>query len=308
MGTPDFSVVILEALTNLEDVKVQAVVTQPDRKVGRKKVLTSPPVKKKALEKEIPVLQPEKITGSVELNEIINMKPDLIITAAYGQRLPEELLQAPKYGSINVHASLLPKYRGAAPIHYAIWNGDEKTGVTIMYMTKKMDAGDIISQRQLTISDTDDTGDLFNKLSLLGRDLLLETLPDLFAGQIEATSQDSERVSYAPMITREQEQIDWTQPARDLFNQIRAFRPFPGTYTLLEGKRFKIWNSKLVDETTKAKPGTIVKVDKERLFVACGNQTVLSLLTVQPSGKPKMSVESYLAGTKLKVGDSFEKA
>lgn len=308
MGTPEFSVPILEALADQEDIKVEAVVTQPDRKVGRKKILTAPPVKKLALEKHIPVLQPEKISGSKEMDEILKIQADLIITAAYGQMLPEDLLQAPKYGSINVHASLLPKYRGAAPIHYAIWNGDDKTGVTIMYMTPKMDAGDIISQRQLTISDADDTGDLFNKLSLLGRDLLMDTLPDFFAGKLDAISQDPEDVSYAPMISREQEQLDWTKPARSLFNQIRAFRPFPGTYTLIEGKRFKIWDSKLVDEKSSAKPGTIVKIDKENLCVACGNQTVLSLLTVQPSGKSKMSIESFLAGTNLEVGDSFDKS
>lgn len=307
MGTPDFSVPILEALVNQDDIEVIAVVTQPDRKVGRKKVLTAPPVKQKAQEYDLLVLQPKKISQSEELDQLLEMDADLIITAAFGQVLPESLLEAPTYGSINVHASLLPKYRGAAPIHYAIWNGDEKTGVTIMYMVKKMDAGDMISQADIDITDDDDTGIMFDKLSLLGRDLLIDTLPAIFNDDIDPKAQDPDLVSQAPMISRDQEQIDWTKSARDLFNQIRAFRPFPGTYTILDGNRFKIWDSRVADYTTKAAPGNLVKVNKEDLHVACGGGTVLALKKVQPAGKSKMPVESYLAGANLEVGDSFDK-
>lgn len=172
MGTPQFSVPILQALIDDTEIDVIGVVTQPDRKVGRKQFVTPPPVKQLAVEQDIPVYQPEKLSGSDEMNQLIELEADLIVTAAYGQFVPTKLLNAPKLRSINVHASLLPKYRGAAPIHYAVLNGDEKTGVTIMYMEKVMDAGDIISQRAIPIEDEDDTGSLFNKLSLLGRDLL----------------------------------------------------------------------------------------------------------------------------------------
>lgn len=305
MGTPQFSVPILEALVNNENVQIEAVVTQPDRKVGRKKVLTAPPVKEAALKHDLKVLQPEKISGSKEMQSIIDMNPDLIVTAAYGQFLPEALLEAPTYKSINVHASLLPKYRGAAPIHYAIWNGDQKTGISIIYMTKAMDAGDVLARREIDIDRSDDTGKIFNKLSIVGRDLLMDTLPNLFNETISPEPQDDSLATYSPMISKEQEQLDWEEEAEALFNKIRAFRPFPGTYTLLDDKRFKVWDSEVANQTTEKAPGTIVKVTNEKLYVACGKGTVLSLLVVQPAGKQKMTVDSYLLGANLEVGDSF---
>lgn len=305
MGTPQFSVPILEALIKNETTNVMAVVTQPDRKVGRKKKLTAPPVKELALKYDIEVLQPEKMNGSKEMEAIITMQPDLIITAAYGQMLPEKLLMAPTYKSINVHASLLPKYRGAAPIHYAIWNGDENTGVTIMYMTKKMDAGDIISQRAIKINNDDDTGLLFEKLSIVGKELLMDTLPNIFNNTISPITQDEDLVTYSPMISREQEKLNWNKTAGELHNKIRAFRPFPGTYTILDGSRFKVWESEVVQMSTDKEPGEFVKVDKDSLSVACGGQSVLSLLTVQPAGKPKMDITSYLSGSNVEVGMSF---
>lgn len=305
MGTPQFSVPILEALIKNETTNVMAVVTQPDRKVGRKKKMTAPPVKELALKYDLEVLQPEKMNGSKEMKAILSMQPDLIITAAYGQMLPEKLLMAPTYKSINVHASLLPKYRGAAPIHYAIWNGDENTGVTIMYMTKKMDAGDIISQRAIKINNDDDTGLLFEKLSIVGKELLMDTLPDIFNNTISPITQDENLVSYSPMISRDQEKLNWNKTAGELHNKIRAFRPFPGTYTILDGSRFKVWESKAVQMSTDKEPGEFVKVDKDNLLVACGEQSVLSLLTVQPAGKPKMDITSYLSGSNVEVGMSF---
>ncbi len=305
MGTPEFSVPILQALIDDETLEVTAVVTQPDRKVGRKQILTPSPVKQLAETYEIPVLQPEKLSGSEEMQEILDIAPDLLITAAYGQFVPTKLLKAPTYGAINVHASLLPKYRGAAPIHYAILKGEEKTGVTIMYMEKVMDAGNIISQREIPITDADDTGTLFEKLSLLGRDLLMDTLPAIFAGENESIVQDEAEVSFSPMISKEQEKIDWNQTAREIFNQVRALRPAPGAYTLLEGERFKIWDTEVIDETTDKEPGTVIQLDKEDLYVASGEGTILSLKEVQPAGKKRLNVVNYLAGADLEEGAQF---
>lgn len=305
MGTPEFSVPILQALIEDETIEVIGVVSQPDRKVGRKQILTPPPVKQLAIEHNLPVFQPEKLSGSEEMQALIEMDADLIVTAAYGQFVPTKLLNAPKHRSINVHASLLPKYRGAAPIHYAVLKGEEKTGVTIMYMEKVMDAGDIISQREIPITDEDDTGQLFEKLSLVGRDLLMDTLPSIFAGENESIKQDEKQVTFSPMISREQEQIDWTNTAREIFNHIRALRPAPGAYTLLDGERFKIWDSVEVNEETSKTPGTIHAIDKNNLQVACGEGTVLSLKEVQPAGKKRLNVVNYLAGTDLEVGDQF---
>lgn len=306
MGTPAFSVPILQALIDDATIEVVAVLTQPDRKVGRKQVLTPPPVKALATKYDLKVLQPEKLSGSDEMEEILTLAPDLIITAAYGQFVPTKLLHAPTHRAVNVHASLLPKYRGAAPIHYAVLKGEEKTGVTIMYMEKVMDAGNIISQREIPITDEDDTGTLFDKLSLLGRDLLMDTLPAIFAGENEAIEQNEEDVTFSPMISKAQEKIDWSQTAREIFNHVRALRPAPGAYTLLEGDRFKIWATQVVAEETEKEPGTIIAADNKQLLVACGNGTVLSLKEVQPAGKKRLPVENYLAGAGIEVNDQFD--
>lgn len=306
MGTPEFSVPILKALIEKEDLEIVAVVTQPDRKVGRKKIVTAPPVKELALKHDLLVLQPEKLSGSDEMQKILNLQPDLLITAAYGQYVPTKLLKTPEFKAINVHASLLPKYRGAAPIHYALLKGDDKTGITIMYMEKEMDAGNIISQREIMIQETDDTGSLFEKLSLLGRDLLIDTLPEIFAGTNQSIAQDENKVSYSPMISKEEERIDWKKSARAIFNHVRALRPAPGAYTFLDGERFKIWDTELVEGKTDGKAGAIVEVDKEKLLVAGGDGQLLSLLSVQPAGKRRLDIKEYLAGADLKKGDLFD--
>jgi methionyl-tRNA formyltransferase len=305
MGTPHFSVPILQALIEDESIKVAAVVTQPDRKVGRKQILTPSPVKELAMAHEILVLQPEKLSGSAEMQQILDMEPDLLITAAYGQYVPTKLLKAPKYRAINVHASLLPKYRGAAPIHYAVLEGEDVTGITIMYMEKVMDAGNIIAQREIPITAKDDTGTLFEKLSTLGRDLLMDTLPDIFSGENASIEQDEAKVSFSPMITKEQEKIDWHKTASEISNLVRALRPAPGAYTLIDGDRFKIWDTEVLDQETSKKPGTIVKLNKGELYVACGDHTLLSLKEVQPAGKKRMNIENYLTGADLKVEDQF---
>ena len=307
MGTPQFSVPILQALAETYDVV--GVVTQPDRPVGRKRVLTPTPVKKAALELNIPVFQPEKISGSETMERIINdIKPDIIVTAAFGQFLPTKLLEAPSFGAINVHASLLPKYRGGAPIHYAVMAGEKETGITIMYMERKMDAGDIISQRAIPITNEDDTGTMFDKLSVVGRDLLMDTLPDLFAGTVTALKQNEDEVTYSPNITREQEKIDWTKTAEAIDWKVRGLRPFPGTYSMLDGDRMKIWASRLSEKETYEKPGTMIGFTENSIEVACGENTVLELIEIQPAGKGRMDVKDYLlgAGQSLKEGLYFD--
>ncbi|SFJ96499.1 methionyl-tRNA formyltransferase [Marinilactibacillus piezotolerans] len=307
MGTPEFSVPILEALAAFEQAEVVAVVTQPDRKVGRKKIVTPPPVKQAAIELKLPVWQPEKLSGSEEMEQLLALKPDLIVTAAYGQYVPTKLLQAPPFRAINVHASLLPKYRGAAPIHSAIINGDKKTGITIMYMEKEMDAGNIIAQYSIPITKQDDVGTMFEKLSLLGKDCLIDTLPSIFDQSNDSIPQKTEEVTYAPMIHAEQEKIDWTKTAVEIDNMVRGLRPFPGSHTILEGKRFKIWSVEPVEQKATQQPGEIEEIRKDAIVVACGEQTLLALYEIQPSGKQRMKSINYLtgAGSHLKKGTRF---
>lgn len=308
MGTPAFSVPILEALVASE-YTVSAVVTQPDRPVGRKKVLTPSPVKEAALKHNIEVLQPEKISGSPEMEKIMDMQPDLIVTAAFGQFLPTKLLNVPKYGAINVHASLLPKYRGGAPVHYALIKGEKETGVSIMYMEKKMDAGDVLSQRALPITRADDVGTLFDRLSLLGRDLLMETIPSILDGSVKPVSQNEEQVTFSPNIKREEEVLDWNKTAEEIDFQVRGMRPFPGTYSFLEGERFKIWAVTPLSNKTEEKPGTIVDIQKDAILVACGKGTVVQLDEVQPAGKKRMTTTAYISGSgsKLQAGEVLGK-
>ena len=300
MGTPAFSVPILEGLIE-SGYEIQAVVTQPDRPVGRKRVITPTPVKEAALKHGIRVLQPEKISGSPEMEEIIELAPDVIVTAAFGQFLPEKLLQVPKLGAINVHASLLPKYRGGAPVHYAIMNGEKETGVTIMEMIKKMDAGGIYAQESLPITKQDDVGTMFEKLSALGKQLLLKTLPDILNGNLSPRPQDESKVTFSPNITREQEAIDWNKTAEEIDNQVRGMRPWPIAFTTYEQTRWKLLNVEALAEKTTAEPGTIIKKDKKNLWIACGKQTVLAIKELQPAGKGKQAVNEFLNGSGQQV-------
>lgn len=309
MGTPQFAVEVLEGLIQYDEVEVIAVVTQPDRPVGRKRIMTPTPVKKLALEHNIKVYQPEKISKSAEAEALKALDADLIITAAYGQFVPTSLLEAPKYGSINVHASLLPKYRGGAPIHYALWNGDKETGISIIYMTKKMDAGDILSQRAIQIQKTDDVGILFEKLAVVGRDLLLDTLPAIFDETIEAIQQDESLVVFSPTITKEQEELDWQQTAQEIDNHVRAFRPFPSTYTLLDQERVKIWQGHPVNYKGKTNTeGSIVAVEDNQVIVQCGNNSYFGITEWQESGKKRISIEDWLNGNNPSdiIGKAFK--
>ena len=304
MGTPKFAVPVLEML--IEKYGVDLVITQPDKKVGRKKVLTAPPVKVIAEEKGIKVLQPEKISNDENvLSELKELNPDIIITAAYGQLVPETILEIPKYKCINVHGSLLPKLRGGAPIQYSILEDHGKTGITIMYMVKKLDAGDMISKVEVDILDSDNYESLHDKLSIAGRDLLKETLPNIFTGNIAPEKQDDSLATFARNILREDEKIDWNKSAREIFNQIRALDPTPGAFTYFDENVLKIWNSEVVDleeNFSSKKAGTIIKQDKKHIYILCGKNTVLKVKELQISGKKRMPVVNFLSNKKDYVG------
>jgi methionyl-tRNA formyltransferase len=311
MGTPDFSVPVLRRLVD-EGYDVIGVVTQPDRPVGRKRVLTPPPVKAEALKHGIPVYQPEKIRQQEELDKVLALEPDLIVTAAFGQILPNKLLEAPKYGCINVHASLLPELRGGAPIHYAIIQGKEKTGVTIMYMVEKLDAGDILTQVEVPITDTDTVGSLHDKMSAAGADLLSETIPKLLNGEITPIPQNNEEATFAWNIKREQEKIDWTRNGVEIYNHIRGMNPWPVAYTTMDESVMKVWGAEKANYKGNDQPGTIVKIEEDGLVVATGDDTAIKITELQPAGKKKMDAKQFLLGAGsnivpgVKLGDTNE--
>ncbi|WP_186577519.1 methionyl-tRNA formyltransferase [Aquibacillus kalidii] len=304
MGTPDFAVPVLQQI--IEDkYEVVLVVTQPDRPKGRKKVLTPSPVKVEAEKHNIEVFQPEKIKDEYE--QVLKYEPDLIVTAAFGQILPKALLEAPKYGCINVHASLLPELRGGAPIHYAILQGKPKTGITIMYMAEKLDAGDIISQKEVIIEEKDHVGSLHDKLARVGSSLLHDTLPKLFKNDIERIEQEDNEATFASNIKREQEVIDWNKSNIEIYNHIRGLHPWPVAYTTLHGKTVKVWWGEKVEETFSTKPGEVTRIEEEGFIVCCGDGKGIRITSLQPSGKKKMTAGDYLRGTgsELQVGEKL---
>ncbi|WP_338786639.1 methionyl-tRNA formyltransferase [Metabacillus sp. FJAT-53654] len=302
MGTPDFSVPILRSLVK-EGYDIVGVVTQPDRPKGRKKTLTPPPVKVEAENHGIKVLQPEKIRNEIE--DVLSLEPDLIVTAAFGQILPKELLEAPKFGCINVHASLLPELRGGAPIHYSILQGKDKTGITIMYMAEKLDAGDILTQVEVRIEERDTVGSLHDKLSEAGVSLLSETIPQLLAGKLTPKKQDDSKATFASNIKREQEKIDWTKTGEEIYNQIRGLNPWPVAFTTYENQPLKLWWGEKMLSKNDSSPGTIIGIDQDGFVVATGNKTAIKITELQPSGKKKMSGEDYLRGTTISVGNKL---
>jgi len=295
MGTPAFSVPILQQLID-DGYEIIQVVTQPDRPVGRKKVLTPPPVKVEAEKHNIPVFQPEKIREKEQYEKILSLEPDLIVTAAFGQILPKELLDGPKYGCINVHASLLPELRGGAPIHYAILQGKKKTGVTIMYMVEKLDAGDMISQVEVEIDERDHVGTLHDKLSAAGAKLLSETIPKLLNGDITPIKQNDDEATFAYNIKREQEKIDWGRSGVDIYNHIRGLHPWPVAYTTFQGSVLKVWWGEKISIKSDKQPGTIIKVEKDGLIVQTGDDVSIKITELQPAGKKRMSAEQFLRG------------
>jgi len=313
MGTPEFAVPSLQALL-AEGYRVAAVVTQPDRPKGRKRVLTPPPVKVEAERHGIPVLQPEKLRHPDAVEALRQLAPDLIVTAAYGQILPKAVLELPKFGCINIHASLLPKYRGGAPIHYAVMRGEAVTGVTIMYMAEGLDTGDMLSKVEVPIGDDDTTGSMFVKLSAAGAELLQRTLPELLAGRLEAVPQNEAEAVYSPNIRREDELIDWSAPALAIFNQVRGLNPFPGAYTLWNGEVFKVWacaKPQVADGTASvasgagaARPGTVLQGGASGIEVMTGAGTIW-LTRVQPAGKKALDAAELARGKTLAVGTMF---
>ena len=294
MGTPQFAVPVLQGLLN--NYKVRAVVTQPDR-LGNHGQINISPIKKLANDNTILVLQPEHIKE--EYQEIINLNPDLIITCAYGQIIPRQLLEAPRLGCINVHASLLPKLRGGAPIHKAIIEGHSKTGITIMYMNVKMDEGDIISQKEIPILDTDTASSLHDKLSILGKDLLLETLPSIIAGTNSRIPQDSSQATYAFTLRKEDERLIFDKTKRQLYNQVRGLNSWPGSYCIFEGKVLKVWEVTITENYPMGFNGQITAVNKEGIFVKVSNGEIV-LKMVQLEGKKKMSAFDFYNGLKDK--------
>ncbi|HSU53386.1 MAG TPA: methionyl-tRNA formyltransferase [Candidatus Dormibacteraeota bacterium] len=305
MGTPELACVSLEALLRLSDFKVVAVVTQPDRPKGRDLKLQASPVKELALKHGLPVLQPQKARDEAFIGELRSLGPDLIVVAAFGQILPKAMLEIPPYGCINVHTSLLPKYRGAGPIQWAILNDEKETGVTIMKMDVGMDTGDVITQDRTEITPEDNAQTLHERLAQMGAELLVRTIPDYVAGKIQPRPQPAEGVSLAPKIKKEEGRIDWQQPARVIWNRVRGLVPWPGAFTVLkEGQRLlKIWEAEIV-EGKSGKPGEILDLDRTGIVVGCGDGAI-RLTMVQLEGGKRLSAEQFLAGNRKAVGQGL---
>ena len=300
MGTPDFAVGTLEALVNAGHEVVLAV-TQPDKPQGRKQILIAPPVKQTAEKLGIPVYQPKRVREPEALALLRNYEPELIVVAAFGQILPKELLDMPQYGCINVHASLLPKYRGAAPIQWAILNGDAVTGVTIMRMDVGLDTGDMIAKAEVAITPQDTGGSLFDRLAETGAKLCVETIPSIVDGTAVYTPQDEQAATKVGQISKKDGLIDFTRSAAAIECQIRGLNPWPSAYTSLAGKTLKIWSAQVSDRQTEAQPGTVVLVEKDRFGVQTG-EGVLICTEVQLEGKKRMSAADFLRGNALTTG------
>lgn len=303
MGTPDIAAHALQSLINAGYTFV-AVISQPDRKVGRKQEVMPTAVKKVATSANIPVLQPERI-GTIS-EEIKALKPDLILTMAFGQLVPESILSIPKLGCINLHASLLPKLRGGAPIHKAIMTGEKKTGITLMYMEKTLDSGDMITVREVEIADDDTTGDLHDKLMLCGGKMIVEEMSSLLAGTNKRKPQDHNLATFAPNIKREEEFITFDRSTQDVYNHIRGLIPWPGCYFQFQAKDIKIWQARPIFEQTGKKPGTIVANSEEGLVIATTDGAI-KLMRLQQSGKKQMDYREVYRGngkTHFQVGAS----
>ncbi|WP_188891716.1 methionyl-tRNA formyltransferase, partial [Paenibacillus radicis (ex Gao et al. 2016)] len=298
MGTPEFAVPSLQLLME-QGYEVVAVVTQPDRPKGRKRTLTPPPVKEAALGYGLPVLQPERMRSEEAVAAVAAYEPELIVTAAYGQILPKGVLELPRLGCINVHGSLLPKYRGGAPIQRSIMNGEKVTGVTIMYMAAGLDTGDMISRIEVPIEDEDTSGTMFEKLSIAGADLLGRTLPAIVAGEVKAEPQQDELATYAPNLTREDERIDWSRTARQIYDQVRGLSPMAGAFTTLQGEVFKVWTCAKPENgsagNNESTSGTVLEASDRGIAVQTGSG-ILLLQNIQPSGKRVMAVSEWLKG------------
>lgn len=297
MGTPDFSVPALEELAKVH--QVAAVVTQQDRPKGRGHKMQYTPVKEKALELNIPVYQPEKVKNPEFVDILREINPDVIVVIAFGQILSKEILDLPKYGCINVHASLLPKYRGAAPIQWAVIDGEEETGVTTMYMAEGLDTGDVIDTTVIKLDEKETGGSLFDKLAIEGGKLIVETLSKLENGTATRTPQDDEKSSYAGKITKELGQIDFTKPAVTIERLIRGLNPWPSAHTTLDGKAMKVWDATVEEGNVTEQPGEIVEIAKHYIKVATG-ENYLKINEIQLAGKNRMPMDAFLNGYSIK--------
>ncbi len=306
MGTPEFAVPSLKALVGAGH-EICGVFTQPDKPKNRGMKLQEPPVKEYALSIGLPVFQPAKVRDGEALGILQALNPDLIAVAAYGKILPVDILALPRLGCVNVHSSLLPKYRGAAPINWAILNGEDETGVTIMYMAEGMDTGDILTQAKTPIGLNENAAQLFVRLADIGAGLLVETVAALEAGKVSPVPQDSARASYAPMLSKEQSPLDWTRSARQLHDHVRGLYPWPSALMVLDGIRCKVLQTALAGESGGKTPGTVLQADKKGLRVACGDGQALDILELQPNGKKAMSSPAFLLGHPVSLGTILTK-
>lgn len=304
MGTPDFAVGTLEAIIEAGHEVVLAV-TQPDKPKGRSASLQFPPVKECAIAHNIPVFQPVKIREQKNIDELKKYDPDIIIVVAFGQIVSKDILDMPRYGCVNVHASLLPKYRGAAPIQWAVINGDETTGVTTQRMDVGVDTGDIIETAQLRIAEDETGGSLFDKLAMVGAKLCVSTMEKIEKGEATYTPQKEEEATHTKKIEKELGNVDWSKSAKEIECLIRGLNPWPSAYTHLNGKTLKLWQARVVDENSALKPGTIAKVTKNEILVQTG-AGMLSLLEIQLEGKKRMPVDAFLRGYPLEEKTVFE--
>ena len=295
MGTPDFAVPSLEALIQAGHT-LCGVFTQPDKPKNRGMKLLPPPVKVCAQSYDIPVYQPTKLRDGSALSLIQELEPELIVVAAYGRILPDEILAAPPKGCINVHSSLLPAYRGAAPINWAILNGDRETGVTIMHMAHDLDAGDIIAQTATPIDPDETAPELYERLARMGAELVVQVVAEMASGTASRTPQDHGKATLAPMLSKELSPMDWNRTALQLHNQVRGLLPWPAAVTTLNGSRCKVSATTVLEEHTKAEPGTILRADKAGIDLACGEGTVLRIDQLQPDGGKRMKAADYLRG------------
>lgn len=299
MGTPDFAVPCLEKLIEY-GCDVAGVFTQPDKPVGRKRVITPPAVKVCAQNHGIEVFQPEKMRDGTALEIIKNLSPDLIVVVAYGKILPKEILESAPYGCINIHGSLLPRLRGAAPIQWSVINGDEYSGVTSMQMNEGLDTGDMLVSRSVKIDFNETSGELYDRLSFVGADVLEETLKKLEEGTLEAVPQNDDESTYAPMLSKEISNINWNDTALVVYNKIRGLNPWPVAVTFIDGVKYKIFQAEY-KENVGGRPGEIVE-NKKQLIVSCGDGNGVSLKIIQPDGKKQMDITSFLAGNKIEKG------
>jgi len=297
MGTPDFAVPCLEALKK-NNYEVVSVVTQPDRPKGRGKKVLPPPVKLKAMELGIEVLQPEKIREKEYIQAIKEMKPECIVVVAYGQILPKEILEIPEKGCINVHASLLPKLRGAAPINWAIIGGEEETGITTMYMNEGLDTGDMILKEEVNIKEDMTAGQLHDILSEVGAAVLVKTLELIKLNKAPRTVQDDSESSYAPMLDSKTGCINWQNSAQDIYNLVRGLNPWPVAYTMYKGTKMKIWKCSIASGSSIEEPGKIIEVDKSGFYVSTGSK-ILLIEEIQMPGSRRMTVDEYIRGNAI---------